>query len=126
MPAFFFPQATDDEQAERLYQALAEFAGCEPDPIGARVRRVTFLQDGVRWAAEVGELLSGERVGGTKRAGRRIDVVQDLTSTTKVLAVYGGKPCFVVTDAQPITGAPSPWANPLVVEPEQVDLFDRS
>jgi hypothetical protein len=32
----------------------------------------------------------------------------------------------VVTDAQPITGATSEWANPFTAEPDAVTPFDRS
>jgi hypothetical protein len=31
----------------------------------------------------------------------------------------------VVTDAQPITGASSEWANPFTVSPNRVTHFDR-
>ena len=125
VPAFFLPRASDAEQGERLYEALAEFAGAEPGPPGERVRSISFTRDGVRWTATVGEPLAGERVAGVRRAGRRIDVGDDLTTTTLVLAVYAGTPCTVVTDAQPITSAPSVWANPFTAEPDHVELFDR-
>jgi hypothetical protein len=29
-----------------------------------------------------------------------------------------------VTDAQPITGTPSEWANPFTTRPDEVTLFD--
>ncbi len=54
MAAFFLPRASDDEQPERLYEALAEFAGCEPAPPGRRVRSIVFPEDGAQWVAEVG------------------------------------------------------------------------
>jgi hypothetical protein len=48
-----------------------------------------------------------------------------VTSTSRVLAIYPGTPFTVVTDAQPITSAPSEWANPFTAEPDTVTLFDR-
>jgi hypothetical protein len=125
MTAFFLPRATDDEQAERLYEALAEFAGCEAAPRGQRVRSVEFAQDGVRWTAEVGETLHGVRATQQLRRGELIERTETLASPTLVLAIYPGTPSVVVTDAQPITGAASEWANPFTVAPDRVVLFDR-
>ncbi len=124
MAAFFFPRASDDEQAERLYDALAEFAGCEPAPPGRRVRAITFTQDGARWVAEVGEQLSGQRTTQQLRRGELVERTEALTSTSRVLAVYPGTSFVVVTDAQPITGTPSEWANPFPVVPDEVTWFD--
>ena len=124
MVAFFVPRASDDEQAERLYDAFAEFAGCEPAPLGRRVRSIAFTQDGAEWVAEVGEELRGERRTSRLRRGELIERTEELASTSRVLAVYPGSPFRVVTDAQPITGAASEWANPLTVEPDRVTLFD--
>jgi hypothetical protein len=53
-----------------------------------------------------------------------IERTETLTSTTRVLAVYPGTPFMVVTDAQPITGTPSEWANPFPTRPDEVTLFD--
>ena len=125
MVAFFLPRAGDDEQAERLYDALAEFAGCEPAPPGERVRAIAFTYDGAQWTAEVGEELHGVRTTQQLRRGELIERTEQLSSPSRVLAVYPGRPFTVVTDAQPITGAPSEWANPFTAEPDQVTLFDR-
>ena len=125
MVAFFLPRAGDDEQAERLYDALAEFAGCEPAPPGERVRSITFTYDGAQWTAEVGEELHGVRTTQQLRRGELVERTEQLSSASRVLAVYPGRPFTVVTDAQPITGAPSEWANPFTAEPDQVTLFDR-
>jgi hypothetical protein len=73
MAAFFLPQASDDEQAERLYDALAEFAGCEPAPPGRRVHSIAFTHDGARWVAEVGAELSGRRTTQQLRRGELIE-----------------------------------------------------
>ena len=126
MTAFFLPRAADDEQAERLYEALASFAGCEPAPPGQRVRSIRFTEDGARWTAEVGEALRGERTTQHVRRGELVERTETLTSATRVLAVYPGTPFVVVTDAQPITGAPSEWANPFSAQPDEVLLFDPS
>ena len=123
MAAFFLPRASDDEQAERLYDALAEFAGCEPAPPGQRVQSITFTQDGAQWVAEVGEELSGRRTTRQLRRGELIERTEHLSSNSRVLAVYPGTPFVVVTDAQPITGTPSEWANPFTAEPDEVTLF---
>jgi hypothetical protein len=123
--AFFVPRASDDEQAERLYDAFAEFAGCEPAPPGRRVQSVSFHQDGAQWVATVGEELRGERRSQQLRRGELIERTETLSSTSRVLAVYPGSPFTVVTDAQPITSAPSEWANPFTAEPDQVTCFDR-
>jgi hypothetical protein len=124
MAAFFFPRASDDEQAERLYDALAEFAGCEPAPPGRRVRSIAFPQDGARWVAEVGEHLSGHRTTQQLRRGELVERTETLSSSSRVLAVYPGTSFVVVTDAQPITGTPSEWANPFSVVPDEVTWFD--
>jgi hypothetical protein len=124
MAAFFLPRADDDEQAERLYDALAEFAGCEPAPPGQRVRSLVFTHDGAQWTAEVGAELRGERTTRQLRRGELIESTEELSSTSRVLAIYPGSPFTVVTDAQPITSAPSEWANPFTAEPDRVSLFD--
>ena len=124
MVAFFLPRASDDEQAERLYEALAEFAGCEPAPPGRRVRSIAFTEDGAQWVAEVGEELSGLRTTRQLRRGELIERTETLTSTARVLAVYPGTPFVVVTDAQPITGTSSEWANPFSAQPDEVTWFD--
>ncbi|WP_249523050.1 hypothetical protein [Modestobacter marinus] len=124
MVAFFLPRASADEQAERLYEALAEFAGCEPAPPAQRVHSITFPQDGAEWVAEVGAPLSGRRTTQQLRRGELIERTEELSSPTRVLAVYPGTPFVVVTDAQPITGAPSEWANPFTAVPDQVTRFD--
>ncbi len=126
MVAFFVPRASDAEQAERLYEALAEFAGCEPAPPHERVRSITFTEDGARWVAAVGEELRGERTTRRLRRGELIEQSETLSSPSRVLAVYPGAPFTVVTDAQPITPAPSEWANPFTAEPTEVTLFDRT
>ncbi len=124
MVAFFLPRASDDEQAERLYEALAEFAGCEPAPAGQRVRSIVFAQDGAEWVAEVGEEMRGQRTTQQLRRGELIERTETLTSTTRVLAIYPGTPFVIVTDAQPITGTASQWPNPVPVTPDEVELFD--
>ncbi|SDY27817.1 hypothetical protein SAMN05661080_02927 [Modestobacter sp. DSM 44400] len=123
MPAFFLPRASDGAQAERLYEALAEFAGCQPGPPDKRVRRIEFVQDGARWTAEVGLQLQGVRMTSFLRRGELIEHTDELSSTSTVLAIYESAPFFVVTDAQPITGAPSEWANPFLAEPDRVEYF---
>jgi hypothetical protein len=124
MAAFFLPRAGDDEQAERLYDALAEFAGCEPAPPGRRVAAITFTQDGAEWVAAVGEELTGRRTTQQLRRGEFIERTEELSSSSRVLAVYPGTPFVVVTDAQPITGEPSEWANPFHAQPDRVTYFD--
>ena len=124
MVAFFLPRASDDEQAERLYDALAEFAGCEPAPPGQRVQSITFTQDGAEWVAEVGEPLSGRRTTRQLRRGEVLERTEELGSTSRVLAIYPGSPFVVVTDAQPITGTASEWANPFTAQPDDVIWFD--
>jgi hypothetical protein len=125
MVAFFLPRASDDDQAERLYDALAEFAGCEPAPPGRRVHSIAFSHDGAQWTAEVGEELHGVRTTQQLRRGELIERTEQLSSSSRVLAVYPGTPFTVVTDAQPITGTPSEWANPFTAAPEEVRYFDR-
>jgi hypothetical protein len=121
--AFFLPRATDDEQAERLYEALADFAGCEPAPRGQRVRSIAFTLDGATWVAEVGEELCGRRTTQQLRRGELIERTEELGDPARVLAVYPGTPFLVVTDASPITGTPSEWANPFTTQPDEVTLF---
>lgn len=126
MATFFLPRASDDEQAERLYDALADFAGCAPAPAGERVQAIAFTADGARWVASVGEELRGRRTTPQLRRGEPLERTEELVSGTRVLAIYPGSPYVVVTDAQPITGAPSEWANPFPTEPDDVTRFDRS
>ena len=126
MSAFFLPRAADDEQAERLYEALAEFAGTEPAPPGRRVRAVVFTSDGARWTAEVGQELTGTRTTQQLRRGALLERTERLSSSSRVLAIYPGTPFVLVTDAQPITGAPSEWANPFTARPDEVTLFDAA
>lgn len=124
MTRFFFPRADDDEQAERLYDALAEFAGAEPAPAGRRVHAIAFPHDGARWVARVGEELSGRRTTQQLRRGELIERTEHLASPSRVLAIYPGTPYVVVTDAQPITGTPSEWANPFTATPDEVTWFE--
>jgi hypothetical protein len=126
MAAFFFPRASDDEQAERLYDALAEFAGCEPAPADRRVHAIAFTHEGAEWVAEVGEELRGRRTTQQFRRGEVVERTDHLASSSRVLAVYPGTPFVVVTDAQPITAAPSEWANPFLAQPDRVTYFDAS
>jgi len=126
MATFFLPRASDDEQAERLYDALAEFAACEPAPAGQRVQSISFTHDGASWVAAVGEELTGRRTTQQLRRGELIERIEELSSPSRVLAIYPGTPFVVVTDAQPITGAPSEWANPFTAQPERVTYFDAS
>jgi hypothetical protein len=121
---FFFPRASDDEQAERLYEALAEFAGTEPAPVGRRVHAIAFTHDGAQWVARVGDELSGRRTTQQLRRGELIERTEHLSSSSRVLAIYPGTPHVVVTDAQPITGTPSEWANPFTARPDSVTFFD--
>ena len=122
--AFFLPRAEDADQAERLYDALAEFAGCEPAPAGRRVHSIAFPSDGADWVAAVGEELHGRRTTQQLRRGELIERTEELSSSSRVLAIYPGTPFVVVTDAAPITGAQSEWANPFTAAPSQVTYFD--
>jgi hypothetical protein len=121
---FFLPRSGDAERAERLYGALAEFAGCEPAPRDRRVHAIAFRQDGADWSATVGEELSGRRTTRQLRRGEVVERTEHLASATRVLAIYPGTPYTIVTDAQPITGEPSEWANPFSAQPDAVTLFD--
>jgi hypothetical protein len=121
---FFLPRAGDADQAERLYEALAEFAGCEPAPAERRVHSIAFAQDGADWVAAVGEELRGRRTTQQLRRGELIERTEELSSPSRVLAIYPGTPFVVVTDAAPITGAQSEWANPFTASPSQVTYFD--
>ena len=126
MAAFFLPRANDHDQAERLYDALAEFAGCDPAPAGRRVHAVEFTHDGAQWIAEVGAELRGRRTTHRLRRGELVEHTEELTSSSRVLAVYPGAPFVVVTDAPPITGTPSEWANPFSARPDRVTWFDAA
>ena len=88
------------------------------------MQAISFTHDGARWTAAVGEELRGERTTQQLRRGELLERTEMLTSPTRVLAVYPGRPFTVVTDAQPITGTPSEWANPFTADPDQVTLFD--
>ena len=83
MVAFFVPRASDADQAERLYDAFAEFAGCEPAPPGRRVRSITFSQDGAQWVATVGEELRGERTTQQLRRGELLERTEELGSSSR-------------------------------------------
>ena len=122
--AFFLPRAGDADQAERLYDALAEFAGCEPAPADRRVHSIAFPHEDADWVAAVGEELRGRRTTQQLRRGELIERTEELSSSSRVLAIYPGRPFVVVTDAAPITGAQSEWANPFTASPSQVTYFD--
>ena len=89
------------------------------------MQAIAFTADGARWVAEVGAELRGRRTTQQLRRGELLERTEDLASGTRVLAIYPGSPYVVVTDAQPITGAPSEWANPFTAEPDDVTRFDR-
>ncbi len=95
-------------------------------PPGQRVHSIAFTHDGARWIAEVGQELRGRRTTQQLRRGELIERIEHLSSSARVLAVYPGTPFVVVTDAQPITGTPSEWANPFTAQPEEVTPFDAS
>src|SRR3954454_13701170 len=126
MATFFLPRASDDEQAERLYDALAEFAACESAPVGQRVQSIAFTHDGASWVAAVGEGLAGRRTTQQVRRAELIERTEELSSSSRVLAICPGTPFVVVTDAAPITGAQSEWANPFSAQPDRVTYFDAS
>ena len=86
--------------------------------------RVPYFEEAARWVASVGEELSGRRTTRLLRRGELIEHTETLSSSSRVLAVYPGTPFVVVTDAQPITGTPSEWANPFTARPDEVTLFD--
>jgi hypothetical protein len=88
------------------------------------VRSITFRHNGAEWVATVGEELRGERTTTHLPRGELIERRETLSSTSRVLAVYPGSPFTIVTDAQPITSAPSEWANPFTAEPHQIGYFD--
>ena len=100
--------------------------GASPLPLGQRIQSIAVTSDGAQWVAEVGEELSGRRTTQQLRRGELIERTETLTSSARVLAVYPGTPFVVVTDAQPITGTPSEWANPFHADPDQVTWFDAS
>src|SRR3954452_13498327 len=126
MATLFLPRARDDEQAARLYDARAKFAACEPAPVGQRVQSIAFTHDGASWVAAVGEELTGRRTTQQLRPGELIEGTEELSSPSRVLAICPGTPFVVVTDAAPITGAQSEWANPFSARPDRVTYFDAS
>ena len=90
------------------------------------VKALGFTQDGAQWVAEVGQELSGRRSTQQLRRGEVVERTEHLSSSARVLAIYPGTPFVVVTDAQPITGTPSEWANPFSAQPDRVTYFDPS
>jgi hypothetical protein len=119
-PQFFVPGSPDD--AEDAYRALAEFAGVEVPLPGERVFRIEFVHDGVRWTAEVGKQLHGDRILNPKSKQTWAEKVDDRVAT--VLAIFTGSPTLVVTDARPQGTAISKWVNPFMAgQPARVERF---
>jgi hypothetical protein len=100
--------------------------GASPLPRDSGFQSIAFSQDGAQWVAEVGQELRGQRTTQQLRRGELLERTETLASAARVLAIYPGTPFVVVTDAQPITGTPSEWADPFTARPDRVTWFDAS
>lgn len=123
---FFVPKADPDE-AESVYGQLAACCGRPVPAHGRRISSITFTHNGEQWTAEVGKRLSGSRTRQRRRKGGVVEVTTPLSDAATVLAIFGGAPYLVVTDARPLGGQISAWVNPFMAgQPTNVTYFQPS
>ena len=127
-PQFFvptvIPEVTPDNQ-ESVYAELARWCGRAVPSPERRVYSITFVHDGERWTATVGESLRGKRTRTTRSRGTRVEREQSVSDPAVVLAIFAGIPYMVVTNHR-IGGrrVGSAWENPFLAgEPESVTYF---
>lgn len=75
---FFFPDAVDDDQAERVLAATARFNHREVPPPHERLRSLTYKHNGETYFAEVGK-----------------PVHDYYRATGPVLAIFAGNPLLI-------------------------------
>jgi hypothetical protein len=122
-PSFFVPAATPDN-VDQVYASLAEMCRVHPPILGERIYRIAFVHDGTRWTATVGEQLRGHRTERRRRGGRLVESTSDFSDPATVLAIFPGSPYMVATNARPLGGIVSHWANPFMAgEPTGVRRF---
>jgi hypothetical protein len=119
-PAFFIPTCPPDEQEERYANFALRCGRPVPKP-AQRVYSITFVHDGVKWTATVGETLHGIEQQ-TSRSIRRREERFRRSDPTTVLAIFPGDPYWVVTDARNTA-----FANPFMAsrQPERVTCFSE-
>lgn len=110
-PAFFLP-ALPPNKYEEVYAQLAKGCGCAVPSPERRVYSITYIHNGERWTATVGQQLKGTQ---TKRFGSRGDqreVSYPIDDAAIVVAIFEGYPFQVVTDGGLAAGGRSKWENP--------------
>jgi len=118
---FFLPAATLDTQ-EASYAKLAGLCGRPVPVLAERIYSMTFVHDGERWTATVGETLSGVRIDTKRSRNKRIERKTHLDDPATVLAIFSGVP-FLVATTGGIT-VPSKWGNPFLAgQPESIVRF---
>jgi hypothetical protein len=121
---FFVPAATA-ENIDQVYASFAEMCHASVPPLDRRIYSINFIHDAEEWTATVGEQLRGGRTRTRRRGGRNVDVTNQLSDPATILAIFPGKPFWVVTNAKPITGIVSAWVNPFMAgQPQSVTYFD--
>jgi len=124
-PHFFVPNSSPDD-AENVFTGMARTCGAEVPPVGERVYSITFTHDGQLWTATVGQTLRGEERRIRRRRGQRYESTTQLQDPATVLAIFPGRPFYVLTDASRGTAVMSQWANPFMATPDSITLFDQS
>lgn len=129
-PTFFLPAipgiAAPDAEAE--YARLAKACGSPVPPIGQRIYSVSYVHDGERWTATVGERLKGTRHKIIRHRKTKTKTEYDipLHDCAVVVAIFPGVPYRVVTDSCLTNGGgPSHWENPFLVGSPGVTYFSR-
>jgi hypothetical protein len=127
-PRFFVPTVIPAVKADNQESAYAELAKWCRRPVAdpeKRVYSITFVHDGERWTATVGESLRGRRIRRTRSRGTRVEREESVSDPAVVLAIFAGVPYMVVTNhrlAEHRVG--SAWENPFLAgEPESVTYF---
>lgn len=126
MGTFFVPDAIPPDLDDKgRYEELARFAGRRPAAPERRIEQIEWWHDGESWTATVGQTMHGTKIRKATRKGKRVDVTDHLSDPARVLAIFGGDPTLVVTDAGFRPGARSAWVNPLMAGvPRVVRYFD--
>ena len=90
-----------------------------------RVYSITFVHNGERWTATVGESLRGKGFRTSRSRGMRIEREYPVSDPAIVMAIFPGIPYMVVTNHR-MRGqrVGSAWENPFFAgEPESVTYF---
>jgi hypothetical protein len=122
-PPFFVPAATVDNQES----VFSEFAGMSRRPVpkmAERIYSITYVHDGVKWTATVGEHLRGVRLPNQHSRSKKAQREEPVSDPARVLAIFAGVPYMVVTNHRLVGNVRSAWENPFMAgQPISVTYF---